>query len=248
MADGPDPYALAEHGITKSLLDMTKVPTLDILFNATMRHSELPLFRGAVIKALPHDSVLFHNHLGEGLRYGYPLIQYKTIKGKAAIICIGKGTESVWDFFAGSNFDLTLGSRKVVAAVDAVNDVSTDITIADAVCHKYSIQSWLPFNQSNYHQFKTTESLTKKIEMLNRILTGNILTMLKGVDIMLSDRLIVEIMSISEPKPVRYKNIKVLSLDATFQSNVSIPEHIGLGKHASLGFGTVTNLKHETKL
>lgn len=227
---------------------MKNIPSLDILFNATMRHSELPLFRGAVIKALPHDSVLFHNHLGAGLRYGYPLIQYKIIRGNGAIVCIGKGTESVWDFFAGNNFDLTLGSRKVVASVEAIHDASTEVTIADAVCHKYSIQSWLPFNQNNYLQFKSTESLTKKIEILNCILTGNILTMLKGVNIRLTERLIVDIMSISEPKPVRYKNISVLSLNATFKSNVSIPEYIGLGKHASLGFGTVTNLKNETKL
>lgn len=137
---------------------MKNIPSLDILFNATMRHSELPLFRGAVIKALPHDSVLFHNHLGAGLRYGYPLIQYKIIGGNGAIVCIGKGTESVWDFFAGNNFDVTLGSRKVVASVEAIHDASTEVTIADAVCHKYSIQSWLPFNQNNYLQFKSTES------------------------------------------------------------------------------------------
>lgn len=148
----------------------------------------------------------------------------------------------------GTILTWTLGSRKVVASVEAIHDASTEVTIADAVCHKYSIQSWLPFNQNNYLQFKSTESPTKKIEILNCILTGNILTMLKGVNIRLTERLIVDIMSISEPKPVRYKNISVLSLNATFKSNVSIPEYIGLGKHASLGFGTVTNLKNETKL
>lgn len=83
--------------------------------------------------------------------------------------------------------------------------------------------------------------------MLNHILTGNILSMLKGVGIMLTERLTIDIMSISELKPVKYKEIRLLSLDAKFQSNVIIPEYIGLGKHASLGFGTVTNMKHETK-
>ena len=226
---------------------MTKVPILNILFNTSIRHSELPLFRGAVIKSLPHDSVLFHNHLGDGLRYSYPLIQYKLIKGKAAIVCIEKGTENVWDFFAGNNFDLRLGSRKVVATVESINDTSTDIVIDNTVCHKYSIHSWLPFNQDNYLQFKATESLTKKVEMLNHILTGNILTMLKGIGIMLTERLTIDIMSISELKPVKYKDIRLLSLDAKFQSNVTIPEYIGLGRHASLGFGMVTNMKHETK-
>jgi len=229
------------------LWSMVKISTLNLLFNTPIRPSELPLFRGAVIKALPHDSLLFHNHLGDGLRYGYPLIQYKVIKGKAAIVCIGKGTESVWDFFAGNNFDLILGTRKVVATVDSINDASTEITVSDDICCKYSIHSWLPFNQENYHQFKTTESLTKKIDMLNQILTGNILTMLKGVGIMLKERITVDIMSISDPKYVEYKDIRLLSLDAIFQSNVIIPEYIGLGKHTSLGFGTVTNLKHETK-
>lgn len=226
---------------------MTKVPILNILFNTSIRHSELPLFRGAVIKSLPHDSVLFHNHLDDGLRYSYPLIQYKLIKGKAAIVCIEKGTESVWDFFAGNNFDLTLGTRKVVATVESISDASTEIIVNNDICCKYSIHSWLPFNQENYHQFKTTESLAKKIEMLNHILTGNILSMLKGVGIMLTERLTIDIMSISELKPVKYKEIRLLSLDAKFQSNVIIPEYIGLGKHASLGFGTVTNMKHETK-
>ena len=185
--------------------------------------------------------------MGDGLRYSYPLIQYKLIKGKAAIVCIEKGTESVWDFFAGNNFDLTLGTRKVVTTVESISDASTEIIVNNDICCKYSIHSWLPFNQENYHQFKTTESLAKKIEMLNHILTGNILSMLKGVGIMLTERLTIDIMSISELKPVKYKEIRLLSLDAKFQSNVIIPEYIGLGKHASLGFGTVTNMKHETK-
>ena len=79
--------------------------------------------------------------------------------------------------------------------------------------------------------------------MLNHILAGNILTMLKGVNVILKERLNADISSISESKTIKYKNIRLLSLDATFFCNVVLPQHIGLGKHASLGYGTVENLE-----
>lgn len=50
---------------------------------------EVKLFRAAAIHALQNAEVLFHNHLdGEKLRFGYPLIQYKRIRRKAAIVCV----------------------------------------------------------------------------------------------------------------------------------------------------------------
>ena len=226
---------------------MTKVPSLTIRFNTPIRHSELPLFRGAVIAALPHDSVLFHNHLGDGLRYSYPLIQYKQLGGKAAIVCIGKGTESVWELFAGNHFDMRLGARNVVATVMSIDDTSTDITIDNNTPHKYRLRRWLPFNQDNYQHYLATESLSARIDQLNHILTGNVLAMLKGIGIILKEQLQVDITSMAESKIIRYKDIKLLSLDATFTTNIVLPEYIGLGKHVSLGYGTVKEPKHENQ-
>ena len=70
---------------------MTKIKTLTIQFDTPLRRSEIPLFRGAIIAAIPSSNILFHNHDGTSLRYSYPLIQYKRIGGRAAITCIGKG-------------------------------------------------------------------------------------------------------------------------------------------------------------
>lgn len=226
---------------------MTKIPSLTIRFNTPIHPSELPLFRGAVISALPHNSVLFHNHLGDGLRYSYPLIQYKLLEGKSAIVCIAKGTESVWELFAGNHFDMRLGARNVVASVVSINDTSTDIAIDNTTLHRYHLRQWLPFNQTNYQHYLATESLSGRIDQLNHILTGNILAMLKGIGIILQERLQVDITSISESKIIKYKKIKLSSLDATFTTNIILPEYIGLGKHASLGYGTVEIPKHENQ-
>ena len=226
---------------------MTRIETLNILFNTTLRHWELPWFRGAVSKALPRDSVLFHNHIGDGFRYAYPLIQYKTINGKAAIVGIGKGSESICDFFEGNNFRFRIGSRPVELSLDATDGNSYEIAVDDDARHHYRTHNWLPLNQDNYRRFKDTESLEERVMMLNRILTGNLLAMLKGLDIIVRVPLHIDISSLSEPRIIKYKKDGFMALDTTFISNLTIPEYIGLGKHASLGFGTVTELNNENR-
>ena len=53
---------------------------LTIQFANEISQHEVPLFRGAINYSLDNHSILFHNHDGDGLRYAYPLIQYKQIK------------------------------------------------------------------------------------------------------------------------------------------------------------------------
>ena len=92
---------------------MTKIKTLTIQFDTPLRCSEIPLFRGAVISAIPSSNILFHNHDGTSLRYSYPLIQYKRIGGKAAITCIGKGVDAMEELFVNDNLGVNIGRRKV---------------------------------------------------------------------------------------------------------------------------------------
>ena len=84
---------------------MSIVKLLIIQFNNTIERKEIPLFRGAVIEAVKDsDNILFHNHLGDGFRYAYPLIQYKRLQKRATIVCINEGTNSIGDFFSVCNF------------------------------------------------------------------------------------------------------------------------------------------------
>ena len=88
------------------------INVLTITFNNEIKPHEVPLFRGAVINALDEKQVLFHNHVGDdGFRYRYPLIQYKRLGGKAAIVCVGEGTQAIGEFFASGNFNVMIGER-----------------------------------------------------------------------------------------------------------------------------------------
>ena len=74
---------------------MIKIPYMVVVFKNTLKSYELTEFRGAVINSIPPEMTLFHNHLDDGYRFSYPLIQYKNVGGKAAIFCVGEGTKEI---------------------------------------------------------------------------------------------------------------------------------------------------------
>ncbi len=68
------------------------INTIVISFSNPLDNHQIPQFRGAINTALGENANLFfHNHTEDGFRYSYPLVQYKRIRQKAAIVCIKDG-------------------------------------------------------------------------------------------------------------------------------------------------------------
>ena len=220
---------------------MNEVRTLLMLFNTPLSRKELPWFRGAVIKLLPRQNILYHNHAQEGLRYAYPLIQYKCIGGKAALLCVADGVEAIGHLLEAKALNITIGQRPEtlqIKRIDAtrhnVQESSTPIT--------YQLRDWLPLNGKNYERFAAEEGVAERIRLLEGTLTGNILSMLKGVGIYLGFTLRTTITSVAPMHRISYKGVQLLAMDIQFKTNVSLPEHIGLGRHASIGYGTLNRI------
>lgn len=219
---------------------MKKVKILLIKFRNPIRKEEIPLFRGATIHALKENNdILFHNHDGEQFRYSYSLIQYKRINQCAAIVCVDEGTEAIGKLFANCDFTFNLGGRELQIDIEKIKATQYLIQTWDTYFH-YHLRKWLPLNQKNYSEFLQLEDLSEKTQFLEKILIGNILSFAKGVDIQLESQIACKITYLSEPVIIRHKEIKMMSFDADFMCNVSLPDYIGLGKSVSLGFGTVT--------
>lgn len=222
-----------------------KIKTLIIRFKNELRTSEIPFFRGAVLSRVagsPHD-VLFCGHTEDGLRYSYPLIQYKRIGGKAALVCMGEGVESIGEFFSSCDFDLQIGNREPERfEIDSV-DAKQIVVQAWDDTFRYTLRKWLPLNSDNYREFQQLEGLAVRAEFLQRILVGNILSMCKGLDIYLEREVKCEILHLEEPRAIKYKGVKMQSFDVEFRTNVSLPDFCGLGKGTSLGMGMVKMMK-----
>lgn len=228
---------------------MAKVKTLVIRFKNEIAEWEVVGFRGAVIHAMKNADVLFHNHLdGEKLRFGYPLIQYKRIRRKAAIVCVGEGTEAIGQFFASCCFDVRIGKRLVTLEVESMQANQTLVQVWQDM-FDYRIREWLPLNEENYKKYKETKDLMEQVALLQPILTGNLRSFAKGMemDYELRQKIECTITSLGDPYLVtHYNGVVMTAFNADFKTNISLPNYIGLGKGVSIGRGTVT-MKRDKK-
>lgn len=219
------------------------ISVVTIHFSSNIARWELPLFRGAVIALMDRENapVFFHNHTESGYRYSYPIIQYKIIDGKAAIVCIGKGVECVGQFFVSLKPEIQIGHRKTMLLVENVDVNNIELGVTNQL-YDYSISGWLPLNQDNVTVFDNTESLVERVIMLENILTGNILSMAKGVELHIAEEIKVMITSIDKDYTLMYKDVKMRAMDLRFKSNILLPDNIGLGKGVSIGMGVIKKL------
>ena len=74
------------------------------------------------------------------------------------------------------------------------------------------------------------------------MLTGNILSFAKGMDVYFDKEVKCTIQQIRENSPRSYKGVDLLGFSAAFTSNVCLPQWIGLGKSASQNHGTLLHL------
>lgn len=218
-----------------------KTKILVVRFKNRLQRNEVSYFRGAVIHAIEDDNltVLFHNHIKNQFRYSYPLIQYKSIDRKAAIVCVEEGSEAIGKLFSTCNFSFDIGGRKTEMEVESMVANQIVLQVEDSKI-KYNLQNWLPLSQASYAKYKTLDGLIEKIQFLENILTGNILSFAKGVGVYFDRQVVTRIIHMGTPQSAVYKNVRLLCFDIEFESNVSLPNFIGLGKGSSQGYGTVT--------
>lgn len=217
------------------------IPIKTIFLDSEISLQEVPYFRGAIIDAISEQSSpLFHNHLSkDALRYSYPLVQYKRILGKAAVLCLGEACESSDLLHTLNGKELLLGNRKRVFRTESFVSESFLLEVSDLIS-SYEISNWIALNSQNFERYKNLSSLTEKIQFLESILTGNILSFAKGLGVSIQNEIKCTITDIPSSKIVTVKGNQVTAFDVRFMTNVSLPQYIGLGKNVSFGFGVIT--------
>lgn len=224
------------------------IRTLTVIYNTDICHNEIPLFRGAVLKSMGSNAnVLYHNHMGESsFRYSYPLIQYKRIGGKAAITCVEEGVDIIGQLITEMPETIIIGKKKLKCEVSRLLPARLLVQTWETTFN-YHLNHWLPLNTKNYHLFKATEDENERIIMLENILKGNLLSFLKGIGIRLDNDLLVSFTKLSAPYIIYNKGIGLMGFNADFKCNLSIPNNLGIGKNASLGFGIIHQENHKNQ-
>ena len=106
----------------------------------------------------------------------------------------------------------------------------------------YSINQYIPLTGDNVQEYDSLMALTDKICLLEKIMTGNILSFFKGIDYHVDEQIVCVITSIEQQHTIKYKGVHFRAFDMHFVSNVLLPDYIGLGKSTSIGMGTIKRL------
>jgi len=221
---------------------MKKIAVRIITFKELISVSQISQFRGSVIEAIGQDKDLAHNHKGENYHYRYPLVQYKLIAGNPAIVSIEDGSNQFQAFLAHKNLRITLNNSNTILTLE--NNTLQHVEIKHCeVFFRYQLSHWLALNKNNFSKYEETQPLTDKIKFLEKILTGNILSMCKGLDITVTAKIEVSITAIKDEKWAFLKKQKLRQFDVQFISNMHIPNYLGLGKAVAHGYGMITALK-----
>lgn len=96
-------------------------------------------------------------------------------------------------------------------------------------------------------QYKSISDEISRMELLEKILIGNLISFAKGIGWDIKREIKVRISKILKTKNLKYKNTHLLAFGIEFSGNFSLPTYLGLGKGVSHGYGVVSPLKNFKK-
>lgn len=222
-----------------------KIRVLRVEFDEVLMPYEISEFRGAFIEKVGRTNTLFNNHLDDTkYKYGYPLIQYKSIGNRPTLMCIEDGVDEVHHFFNQKNWDLKINDRILKLSLYNLHLKQFNVQVWENL-FEYRLRKWLPLNQQNYQEYKKLEGLAEKSTFLERILVGNILSFAKGIKWTVDKQITVKITAIHQTQLISVKDTRREAFDLAFKTNVFLPDYIGLGKNVTRGFGMVKSINNK---
>jgi hypothetical protein len=97
---------------------------------------------------------------------------------------------------------------------------------------------WMALKEENYETFKTLDRIEKQ-QFLRHLLRENLKTVSKGFHYSIPDIESVKVEGYFKPRPMNFKNIRMVCFTGEFTTNFLLPDYLGIGKQVARGFGTV---------
>lgn len=178
-----------------------------------------------------------HNHTPEGEQmYRYPLVQYKVLNGHPFIVAWGEGIRSIYRHL--------MEQKQLVIGEKTFTDMELDIVLSEKpvgdslAMRSYRFMTpWLALNKVNYKCYHDAKTQEERDEVLNRVLTGNILSICKGFGVTIEGQ--IKISHELKEIAVSYKGEHMTGFLGTFHANCCLPSFCGIGKGTARGFGTI---------
>src|SRR3990172_7112854 len=179
---------------------------------------------------------LLHQHSADQLIYRYPLVQYKIIDGAPMVIGINDGAEVLKQVYDKYD-EIKLGEEVYEIVEKGISVKNQEFGISDKF-HSYEFATpWLALNQENYMKYYGLHDMEERKEFLRKTLIGNLLSMSKSLDYQVPDRIKCDVRV--NIRKSRLKDVSMMVFIGGFCANFLIPDHLGIGKSVSRGFGAI---------
>jgi hypothetical protein len=109
--------------------------------------------------------------------------------------------------------------------------------------YTYLLFGYTPFRSQVYNTYRTTRSLSEKTEYLRSHLYNHLSELADRISWSANSPLCLEQIRIRKEKKARLGGVLQASFDLEFQTNLFIPEFLGLGRGAAMGLGVVRPLR-----
>lgn len=242
------------------------IPTLYVEFDLPLRPRDLRAWRGSVAESAGWDtSDHFHNHApsevipeeDEGLDmtesgiivsrprrvtlrdryvYRYPLIQYRIVEGRASIFGMGEGVATLKNWLFRLPETISVRGRVYDLIIYNMRERRQELKMSHQMM-RYRLMDYIGLNQDNYRKWEREVAYTERVKILQNCLTGHLLGFATAWDYRLPEHLEVNIQLIKRMRWVRAYKTEHLAFNLIYQTNLVLPEWVGLGKGIARGYG-----------
>lgn len=196
--------------------------------------------RGYIGNLFREYSPLLHNHFEDGkLRYAYPLVQYKVLNRVPFIVGLGEGSELLTQLFLQVK-ELRIEERSFPVHHKHIHNQDVEVGVRGELFNYRFLTPWIALNQDNYQRYRQLDEGDVPA-FLQVKLRNHLITFLKAMGASLDQQVMVTA-DLKETR-VQFKNQQHSAFTGTFTTNVLVPDHIGIGKSPSRGFGTLCQVR-----
>ena len=215
-----------------------KIFTLTIESDKTIKETPSQL-RGFFATKFTEYILLHHHTDTNKFLYKYPLVQYKTIDKKPAILGINEGAEVLKEIY--DQYDkIRLGDNIYNVYERNITVKSEEFGLSEKYYAYKFITPWFALNQKNYRKFYSIYRENQHL-LLRKTLIANLLSISKTLNYQVPSEIKAEVKV--RPKKSQLKDTKIMVFEGSFITNFILPDYIGIGKSVSRGFGTIKKEK-----
>jgi len=202
-----------------------------------MNNFDIPKLRGFFANRYPKYD-LIHNHLSDGrFKYGYPSIQFKVLNRIPTLIGLSEGFDILKEVFQDVD-ELVIAGEKAKIWEKSIQIREDNFGQTDSFFDYQFTSPWMALKEENYETFKTLDRIEKQ-QFLRHLLRENLKTVSKGFCYNIPNIESVKVEGYFKPRPMNFKNIRMVCFTGEFTTNFLLPDYLGIGKQVARGFGTV---------